>query len=216
MIDLSEDRPASSELARRSIVYGDPTGFSGDQSLEAYPARSTALLRLASGQALPADPARDGLEVLVVEGAVTVDGAPLGQYGFVRRPRSPAPAVTASAEALLFVKRGHIPPDDTVETLLEPRLALWQHEPGSGLPIMPFHRHGSLAVVLRRYQGGAAPVTHRPPGGEEMLVLEGTLLDERSAYPRGSWIRHPPGSLYQPYSIEGCLVYAQSGHLPVM
>jgi hypothetical protein len=216
MIDLSEDRPASSELARRSVAYGDPAALPGDRSLEAYPARSTALLWLAPGQALPADPARDGLEVLVVEGAVTVDGAPLGQYGFVRRPRSPAPAVTASADTLLFVKRGHIPPEDTVETLLEPRLERWQQEPGSGLPIMPFHHHGGIAIVLRRYQAGTAPATHRPPGGEEMLVLEGTLLDERSAYPRGSWIRHPPGSLYRPYSIEGCLVYAQSGHLPVM
>jgi len=216
MIDLYKDHPAPGELARRSVVYGDPAALPGDRSLEAYPTRSTALLHLMPGQALPADPARSGVEILVVEGIISVDGAPLRQYGYVRRPRDPVPLVTAGTDALLFVKRGHIPPDDTAETMLEPRAALWQPEPVSGLPVLPLYRHGGIAVVLRRYQAGAAPVTHRPPGGEEMLVLDGTLLDERSAYPRGSWIRQPPGSLFQPYSIEGCLVYAQSGHLPVI
>ncbi len=208
------------ELARRCVVHADEARHRAEgqltQTLEDYPGRSTLLCRLGPGRRLPADTERRGLEILVVEGEIEVDDRVLGQYGYMRHPGGPSPLVTAISRSMLFVKRGHIPPEDTAPTVTVPQVAMWQVDPASGLPTLPLHRQGDIAVVLRRYQAGTAPVTHRPPKGEETLVLEGTLLDERSAYARGSWIRHPPGSLYQPYSLEGCLVYAQSGHLPIV
>jgi hypothetical protein len=220
MIDRSKDLTGRDALARRSVVYGDPTALPGgeqpDRILEDFPSRATALLCLAAGQSLAADPLRSGLELLVVEGEIAFDGVLLGQYGYARRLHGPSPVVAAAANSLLLVKRGHIPADDRAEIVIEPRPSLWQVEADSGLPTLLLHRHAGITIALRRYQAGTAPVVNRPPGGEEILVLDGTLLDERSAYPRGSWIRNPPGSLNQPYSLEGCLVYAQSGHLPVL
>jgi anti-sigma factor ChrR (cupin superfamily) len=35
-------------------------------------------------------------------------------------------------------------------------------------------------------------------GGEEFLVLEGTFSDERGDYPRGSYVRNPPGTAHAP------------------
>jgi ChrR Cupin-like domain len=198
------------------VVYADAALPPGDRALEDYPGRATLLYRLGPGRRLPEDAGRRGLEILVVEGEIEFDGVLLGRHGYARRPGGPSPAVVTTEAATLFIKRGHIPPEDLTETIVAPRPELWQAEPGSGLPIHPLHRHGGVVVVLRRYQAGAAPIPSRPPGGEEILVLEGTLLDERSAYPCGSWIRNPPGTLSQPYSLEGCLVYAQAGHLPVI
>ncbi len=216
----TRDFPVAGELARRSVVYADRASRPVDgllgAALEEYPDRATLRYRLGLGRQLPADAARNGLEILVVEGGIEFDGVLLGQYGYVRRPRGANPAVTATKPTILFVKRGHIPPEDLIETTVEPHPALWQAEAGSGLPTLPLHNHGDITVALRQFPAGSAPAPRRSPGGEEILVLDGTLLDERSAYPRGSWIRNPPGSLYQPYSVEGCLVYAQTGHLPVI
>jgi ChrR Cupin-like domain len=217
---LTRDFPLAGELARRSVVYADGVSRPADgafgPTLEDYPDRATLLCRLGPGRQLPVDAVRNGLEILVVEGGIECDGVLLGQYGYARRPRGTNPTVTATKPTILFVKRGHIPPEDRIETTVEPHPALWQAEPGSGLPTLPLHNHGDITVALRQFPAGSAPTPRRSPGGEEILVLDGTLLDERSAYPRGSWIRNPPGSLYQPYSVEGCLVYAQTGHLPVI
>lgn len=216
----SKDLPVAGELARRSVVYADEALRLPDRqlgrALEDYPSRATLLCRLASGLRLPADAARSGLEILVIDGEIELDGVLLGQYGYARRPGGPTPTVTATRPTILFVKRGHIPPDDLAEIIVEPRPTLWHAEPGSGMLTLPLHRHAGITVALRQYPAGSAAAPRRSPGGEEILVLDGTLMDERSAYPRGSWIRNPPGSLYQPYSVEGCLVYAQAGHLPVV
>ncbi|MEI9982442.1 MAG: cupin domain-containing protein [Aliidongia sp.] len=147
---------------------------------------------------------------------IEFDGIPLGRRSYVRHPSGPTPSVIATVETVLFVKRGHIPADDQVQTMTAPHLELWQVRQEDGLLILPLHRHGGLTVSLMRYRPGAAAIVDRPPGGTETLVLEGTMLDERSAYPSGSWIRNPPGSLHQPYSVEGCLLYCQTGHLPIL
>ena len=44
-------------------------------------------------------------------------------------------------------------------------------------------------------------------------MLEGSLADEAGRYPKGSWLRNPPGSEHSPFSDEGCLFYIKSGHL---
>src|SRR6266853_1198338 len=41
-------------------------------------------------------------------------------------------------------------------------------------------------------------------GGEEILVLDGTLSDESGDYPKGTYLRNPPGSHHAPFSREGC------------
>ena len=44
-------------------------------------------------------------------------------------------------------------------------------------------------------------------------MLEGALDDEHGRYPKGTWLRNPPGSEHSPFSDEGCLFYVKSGHL---
>ena len=42
--------------------------------------------------------------------------------------------------------------------------------------------------------------------GEEFLVLDGVFSDESGDYPRGSYVRNPPGTGHAPYSDEGCRI----------
>jgi hypothetical protein len=39
-----------------------------------------------------------------------------------------------------------------------------------------------------------------PPGGEEILVLEGVFRDENGEYPAGSWLCNPRWSRHTPYT----------------
>ena len=71
-------------------------------------------------------------------------------------------------------------------------------------------------VALVRWAPGTKFAQHAHWGGEEIFVIEGTFQDEHGDYPAGSWIRSPHLSQHNPWSDEGCLIYVQTGHLPMV
>jgi anti-sigma factor ChrR (cupin superfamily) len=60
------------------------------------------------------------------------------------------------------------------------------------------------ATSIVQYAAGAGYSTHRHDGGEEILVLDGVFSDEHGDYPAGSYLRNPPGTSHQPFSVKGC------------
>jgi anti-sigma factor ChrR (cupin superfamily) len=70
-----------------------------------------------------------------------------------------------------------------------------RHDPDSG-----------QSAVLLRFAPGAEYGTHRHPGGEQYLVLEGCLQDGAHSYGKGAYVYHPPGSIHRPRSKEGCIL----------
>ena len=62
------------------------------------------------------------------------------------------------------------------------------------------------ATSLVRY----APNSHFPPHvhelGEEFLVLDGVFSDESGDYPKGTYVRNPPGSRHTPFTDPGCII----------
>jgi len=60
------------------------------------------------------------------------------------------------------------------------------------------------ATSIVRYEPGAGYSSHRHDGGEEILVLDGVFSDEHGDYPAGSYLRNPPGTSHQPFSVGGC------------
>jgi anti-sigma factor ChrR (cupin superfamily) len=51
------------------------------------------------------------------------------------------------------------------------------------------------------------------PGGEEILVLDGSFDDELGRYSKGTWLRNPPGSAHGAFSRPGCTLFVKTGHL---
>ncbi|MCC7508403.1 MAG: cupin domain-containing protein [Planctomycetes bacterium] len=66
--------------------------------------------------------------------------------------------------------------------------------------------HGGGLTLLLKFSPGARYHAHRHPAGEEYFVLEGALDDMGKAWPAGSYIWHPPGSVHRPGSKAGCVV----------
>jgi anti-sigma factor ChrR (cupin superfamily) len=93
----------------------------------------------------------------------------------------------------------HVPLDDTP----------WRPTPHQGVEWKKLRhdpRSGESAVLLR-FRPGASYGSHRHPGGEQYLVLEGSLEDGGEHYGAGTYVHHPPGSVHRPSSAEGCLLF---------
>lgn len=92
----------------------------------------------------------------------------------------------------------------------------WQPSPLPGVERRPLERwaaESGRATSIVRYAAGSSFKAHPHPAGEEILVLEGTFVDEYGDYPAGTWLKNPPGSQHAPSSPEGCLLFVKLCHL---
>lgn len=83
----------------------------------------------------------------------------------------------------------------------------WIDSPLAGVSRMMLDRAGAevaRATSIVRYAAGSGYSAHTHDGGEEILVLEGVFSDEHGDYPTGTYLRNPPGTSHQPFSVEGC------------
>lgn len=177
--------------------------------------RVTSLVRYDPGASFHGHGHPEGEEILVLEGVFSDQHGnyPAGTYllnppGFVHGPFS-------RQGCTLFVKLYQYSGGGREHVVIDSHAAAW--EPGSapGVEVLPLYRHAAFpeAVRLVRFAPGAALPPHDLPGGEEIFVLEGSFEDEEGRYPKGAWLRNPPGSRHAPGSPEGCRLYVKSGHL---
>ena len=65
------------------------------------------------------------------------------------------------------------------------------------------------ATSFVRYAPDSHFPRHSHPGGEEIFVLKGIFSDEHGHYPAGWYLRSPPGSSHQPFSVEGATIFVK-------
>ena len=102
-----------------------------------------------------------------------------------------------------FEQRAVVPP---------PRADDWLASPLPGVTRHLLDRVGdevARATSLVRYAPGSSFSRHVHGGGEEILVLEGTLSDETGDHPAGTYLRNPPGTSHAPFSKEGCTLFVK-------
>ncbi|MEY2934110.1 MAG: hypothetical protein RL033_4859 [Pseudomonadota bacterium] len=89
----------------------------------------------------------------------------------------------------------------------------WERSPAPGVQRKRlFHSGGAesgTVTSLVQYAAGSRFPDHGHPGGEEMLVLAGTLSDERGDFSPGTYLLNPEGFRHTPYSREGCTVFVK-------
>lgn len=177
-------------------------------------ARATSLVRYAPGSAFSAHTHGGGEEFLVLDGTFEDQHGryPAGTY--VRNPVGSSHVPAAPEGCVLFVKLWQMHPDDQAFVRIDTRGGVFVDDPEvPGVARQPLHAFGDERVRLSRLAPGTRMPVHDHPGGEEVLVLEGTLADEHGSYGPGTWLRFPPGSRHAPRSETGCLMYVKIGHL---
>lgn len=78
---------------------------------------------------------------------------------------------------------------------------------------MPLHEHGGRSTALVKWPAGERFLPHRHWGGEEILVLSGTFMDEHGVYPTGTWLRNPHSSQHNPFVEDATTILVKVGHL---
>lgn len=85
----------------------------------------------------------------------------------------------------------------------------WVPSPMAGVERRMLERDGeevARATSLVRYAPGSAFSGHNHDLGEEFLVLDGVFSDETGDFPKGMYVRNPPGSHHVPSSEPGAVI----------
>lgn len=88
----------------------------------------------------------------------------------------------------------------------------WVASPEPGVERRRLDRIGdevARATSLVRYAPAGRFAAHEHGLGEEFLVLDGVFSDEHGDYPRGTYVRNPPGSRHAPRSGPGCVIFVK-------
>ncbi len=175
-------------------------------------ARATTIVRFAPGSYFDAHTHGGGEEYFVLEGVFSDESGDYPAGTYVRNPIGTSHKPHTDEGATIFVKLHQFDIDDTHQFHIDTTSAAFGPGPEEGVSVLPLHSAASEEVAVVRLSPGAQS-SAGDHMGEEILVLEGTLLDDAGSYPAGSWIRTPPWSEHTVWSEDGCLIYRKTGHL---
>jgi anti-sigma factor ChrR (cupin superfamily) len=154
-----------------------------------------------------------GEEILVLDGTFSDATGDYARGVYLRNPEGFRHAPFSEEGTVILVKLHQFQPGDDAHVVIDTRTADWM--PGHrGVEEMPLHSFRHERVALERWSAGTRMDRHDHPGGEEIYVIEGELIDDDGRYAGGTWIRNPHGSAHQPYVEQGTLLWIKTGHLP--
>ena len=99
--------------------------------------------------------------------------------------------------------------DFTTRVVIDTNSLDWTASPAAGVWRKPLAREEAErghATSIVRYEPGASFRAHNHPGGEEILVLQGSFSDETGDYRAGTYFRNPIGFRHAPFSRDGCVL----------
>ena len=175
--------------------------------------RATSIVRYEPGSHFDSHTHDGGEEFLVLDGVFSDETGDFGPGMYVRNPVGSNHRPFTRHGTTIFVKLWQMDPEDRDFVRVATTSADWLPGPADGLTVLPLHHFGTEEIALVKWAPGTEFTRHAHPGGEEILVLDGVFDDEHGRYPKGTWIRNPPGSVHTPFSTEGALIYVKVGHL---
>ena len=176
-------------------------------------ARATSVVRYEAGASFEAHPHPLGEEILVLDGTLSDEFGSYGPGTYLKNPPGSSHAPFSEEGCTLFVKLGHLDPEDSTRVVVPTHQTPWYQGLVEGLRVMPLSEFGTRHTAMVQWAPKTYFSPHRHYGGEEIFVVDGVFSDEHGDYPKGSWIRSPHLSQHQPFSVEGCLILVKTGHL---
>ena len=177
-------------------------------------ARATSIVRYAPGSSFSPHVHEKGEEFLVLEGVFSDDAGDFAAGTYVRNPPGSRHAPFTKRGCVIFVKLRQIADADRVAVVVDTASLPGASTEIAGLARVMLHRRDDgEAVALEFLQAGATWRDRGPLGGEEILVLDGTLLYGERECRRRTWLRFPAGAELPIGSPEGCRLWTKRGHL---
>ena len=175
-------------------------------------ARATSIVRYAAGSRFPRHRHPGGEEILVLSGTFSdeLDDYPAGSY--LRNPPGSSHEPFSRHGAIIFVKLWQMPLSESRRMRIDMQEpSRWGMQAGRQSCLL---FAGDAEQVSIERPGAGERLFDAPVNGAEILVLEGSLHEGTSEYPRGCWMRLPPG--WCPELVagsQGATLYLKTGHL---
>jgi anti-sigma factor ChrR (cupin superfamily) len=191
---------------------------------------STSIVSFGTGVRDPYHAHPHGEEFYVIDGVLSDHTGDYLPGFYVRHPirwcHAPYVDMRNSA-AVVWVKVSQIIDESEpiiVKDTCDPDLPDWRDgESAEGrVRVLPLHQNERTGerVWIETYAPGTRTITAQPPGGEEVFIISGTLMENRVVqYPTHTWIRNPVSAVGQQrerVAPRGCKLLLKSGHLPMV
>ncbi len=176
----------------------------------------TSIVRYDAGSTFPRHDHPGGEEIFVLDGVFEDEHGryPPGTYLFNPEGFSHAPFSREGCEIFVRLRQS---PGPRQKVMIDTQMMTWDIGSKLGVEVLPLYRESGYPeeVHLTRLRPGVevGPVTF--PNGEEIFVVEGTLVDEYGTHDEDTFLRFPPGSTHTPTSPHGAVLFVKKGHLPL-
>lgn len=183
-------------------VWRKPLDREGGES-----GRATSIVRYDAGTGFPPHAHPEGEEIFVMDGVFSDERGDYPAGTFLLNPPGSRHAPRSAAGCVIFVKLCQYRGAGRERIVLDARNLEWRPAGAPGVAVKTLYVDPRFPerVTIEQFQPGARVPRHEHPGGEEILVLDGTLEDGDGNYPRGAWVRNPPGSAHWLMAPRGAI-----------
>lgn len=176
-------------------------------------ARATSVVRYAQGSQFTAHRHGGGEEFLVLDGVFSDEHGdyPAGHY--LRNPPGTAHTPHSRPGCVLFVKLWQFAADDLEPVHVDTAAAAgWQASGVTGVDVLELHAHRSVRTRLLRCTPAAVIPDLSDPGGAELYVLAGALVQGGLTHAQDTWLRFAPQAAPALRAgSQGARVYLKTG-----
>ncbi|MBY0226827.1 MAG: cupin domain-containing protein [Hyphomicrobium sp.] len=156
-------------------------------------ARATSIVRYEAGSSFAPHVHTGGEEFFVLEGTFQDEHGDFPAGSYVRNPPSTSHTPRSDAGCTIFVKLWQYDMEDRTHVRVDTsKMAFVPDCERKGVEIMPLFNDGREDVRLETWRPNAK-VEFSPVFGAEILVLEGSFVEQNERFARLSWLRVPPG-----------------------
>jgi anti-sigma factor ChrR (cupin superfamily) len=175
---------------------------------------ATSIVRYAAGARFASHVHPHGEEIFVLEGVFSDESGDYPAGSYIRNPADSFHTPFSEQGCTLFVKLAQFTSGDTASVRIDTNQTPWQMGQG-GLKVMPLHNFKGQSTALVKWPENEHFIPHQHFGGEEILVMSGSFMDEHGQYPKLSWLRSPHMSQHNPFVKDETVILVKVGHLPV-
>ena len=166
----------------------------------------TSIIKLQNDSKLNIKSNLNSVEIYVLEGTYINEYGIFEEGTYLKFSREDEAFVKTNSSCTIFRKINYF--NESENIVINTKINFWQEGYGN-LQVMPL----DIQTALVKWPKNERFISHKHWGGEEILVLSGTFIDEYGAYPKGTWIRSPHLSEHFPYVEEETIIFVKTGHL---
>jgi anti-sigma factor ChrR (cupin superfamily) len=173
---------------------------------------TTSFVKFEAGAFFPPHRHPNGEEIYVLEGVFSDENGDYPAGSYIRNPPGSQHKPFTRDGCTLFVKLDQFSAGDTKHVVSRAEDRQWRAGIGN-LKVSSLHVFETESTALVWWPENEVFQPHSHWGGEEIVVIDGTFIDEHGHYPKGSWIRSPHLSRHFPRVEKETLILVKVGHL---